>query len=41
MSGDDLALPYDQRKVNVSQMLQDEAQKVWQEYRALPQRTRY
>jgi tRNA(Arg) A34 adenosine deaminase TadA len=38
---DDMKRPYAERTVKVSQMMQEDAQKVWQEYRALPTKTRY
>ncbi len=38
---EDMKLPYAQRTVKISQMMQEDAQKVWQEYRALPTKTRY
>ncbi|KAB0264597.1 nucleoside deaminase [Microvirga brassicacearum] len=38
---DDMKLPYAERSVKISQMMQEDAQKVWQEYRALPTKTRY
>jgi guanine deaminase len=38
---DDMKRPYAERTVKVSQMMQEVAQKVWQEYRALPTKTRY
>ena len=39
--GEDLKLPYASRRVPISQMMQSEAQTVWNEYRKLPQKTRY
>jgi tRNA(Arg) A34 adenosine deaminase TadA len=37
----DLMLPYAKRQVAVQQMMRPEAQKIWQEFRALPDRARY
>lgn len=37
----DMKKPYAERTVKVEQMMQADAQKVWLEYRALPQKTRY
>jgi guanine deaminase len=37
----DMKKPYAERAVKVEQMMQAEAQKVWLEYRALPEKTRY
>lgn len=39
--GEDLKLPYGSRRVPISQMMRSEAQTVWNEYRKLPQKTRY
>ncbi len=38
---EDMNRPYAERAVKLSQMMQEEAQKVWQEYRDLPSKTRY
>ena len=37
----DMKRPYAQRTVKVSQLMRSDAQKVWLEYRNLPQKTRY
>lgn len=37
----DMKRPYAQRTVKVSQLMRSDAQKVWLEYRDLPQKTRY
>ena len=37
----DMRRPYDQRTVKIEQLMQSDAQKVWLEYRNLPQKTRY
>lgn len=37
----DMKRPYAERTVKLSQMMQEDAQKVWQEYRDLPSKTRY
>jgi guanine deaminase len=37
----DMSKPYPRRKVALQQILRDEAQKVWQEFRKLPDRARY
>jgi hypothetical protein len=39
--GDDMKRPYAKRKVQIAQMMRADAQKVWQEFRALPDRARY
>lgn len=39
--GEDLRRPYADRRVPISQMMRSEAQTVWNEYRKLPQKTRY
>ncbi len=38
---EDMKRPYADRTVKISQMMQEDAQKVWQEYRDLPTKTRY
>ena len=38
---DDMKRPYSERTVKISQMMQEDAQQVWREYRALPSKTRY
>jgi guanine deaminase len=37
----DMKKPYAERTVKIEQMMQADAQKVWLEYRALPEKTRY
>jgi tRNA(Arg) A34 adenosine deaminase TadA len=37
----DMQRPYAERKVEISQIMQSDAQKVWLEYRNIPQKTRY
>jgi guanine deaminase len=37
----DMKKPYAERTVKISQMMQEDAQKVWLEYRNLPNKTRY
>jgi len=39
--GDDMKKPYAKRKVQIAQMMRADAQKVWQEFRTLPDRARY
>ncbi len=38
---DDMKLPYDKRAVKVSQLMREDAQKVWLDYRKMPEKTRY
>ena len=38
---EDMKRPYAERTVKISQMMQEDAQKVWLEYRNLPNKTRY
>lgn len=38
---EDMKRPYAERSIPLSQMMQEDAQKVWQEYRDLPSKTRY
>lgn len=37
----DMQRPYAERKVKVAQLMQSDAQKVWLEYRQLPEKTKY
>jgi len=37
----DMKRPYAQRTVRIEQIMRSDAQKVWIEYRNLPQKTRY
>lgn len=37
----DMSKPYPRRAVALQQIMQDQAQKVWQDYRKMPDRTRY
>jgi tRNA(Arg) A34 adenosine deaminase TadA len=39
--GTDMKLPYDKRKVKISQLMRGDAQTVWQEFRKLPDRAKY
>jgi tRNA(Arg) A34 adenosine deaminase TadA len=39
--GQDMAKPYPQRTVALQQIMQDDAQKVWQDFRKIPNRVRY
>ena len=39
--GHDMAKPYPQRTVALQQIMQDDAQKVWQDFRKIPNRVRY
>jgi guanine deaminase len=39
--GLDMAKPYPQRTVALQQIMQDDAQKVWQDFRKIPNRVRY
>ncbi|ABD07516.1 Twin-arginine translocation pathway signal [Rhodopseudomonas palustris HaA2] len=39
--GADMKNPYAKRKVRIAQMMRSDAQKVWQEFRTLPDRARY
>lgn len=39
--GTDMKLPYAERKVKTVQLMRDDAQKVWQEFRKLPDRAKY
>ena len=39
--GTDMKLPYPKRKVKISQLMRGDAQKVWQEFRKLPDRAKY
>ncbi|MBI5129819.1 MAG: nucleoside deaminase [Rhodopseudomonas palustris] len=39
--GADMKHPYAKRKVRIAQMMRSDAQKVWQEFRALPDHARY
>ncbi|WP_322517049.1 nucleoside deaminase [Rhodopseudomonas palustris] len=39
--GADMKKPYAKRKVRIAQMMRSDAQKVWQEFRTLPDRARY
>jgi tRNA(Arg) A34 adenosine deaminase TadA len=39
--GHDMAKPYPRRTVALQQIMQDEAQKVWQDFRKIPNRVRY
>jgi len=39
--GADMKQPYAKRKVRIAQMMRSDAQKVWQEFRALPDHARY
>jgi hypothetical protein len=36
-----MKLPYDKRKVKISQLMRGDAQTVWQEFRKLPDRAKY
>ncbi len=37
----DMSFPYEQRQVALQQIMQGDAQKVWEEFRQLPDRARY
>ena len=39
--GTDLTKPYPQRQVALQQIMQGDAQKVWNEFRQMPDRARY
>ena len=39
--GADMKKPYAKRKVRIAQMMQSDAQKIWQEFRNVPDRARY